>query len=1050
MTGPVQPSDISRLLDIPFSGEQLQAICAPLEPGVIIAGAGTGKTTVMAARVVWLVATGAVQAHQVLGLTFTRKAAGELGERIATSLEGAGLRSDAGDDAREVVSTYDSFAARLVGEFGLRLGLDAEPRMLSGAARHQLAARVVAGARGPFAHLGRLTPLTIPGRMLNLDNQLQSNLVAPGQVRRFNARILPTWDAAPPNRLGNVHKDVADARDATVERDELLELVEGYQRLKQELGRVEHADLLARAVELARHLPVVGYTLRQRFRVVLLDEYQDTSAAQVLLLGSLFSGDTPELGRGFPVTAVGDPHQAIYGWRGAAATNILGFPHRFPAADGNPAGSYTLRTNRRSGHRILAAGNAVAAPLESDQSPGVALAAPPEAGPGRVEASAFNTQGQELDALADRVVELGAQGVGWSDVAVLGRTNQLVARVYEVLRSRDVPAEILGLGGLLHLPEVAPVVAMLRILDDVGANADVVSLLGGPRWRLGPADLEALGSRAAELADAGTIPADAVPGLEGVLAQAVAPRDPAHGTMLMDAVVDPGRARLSAEGRQRVAEFGACVSELRRHVTEPVAELVRRTVARLGLETELLVHGDASQLTAFLDHVAAWSADGGDSLRGLLAWLDAEETWGEALELDATASGDAVQLMTVHRAKGLEWEAVFIPGLCDKVFPGVGQDGIWPRRSDALPAPLRGDADGVPQLAEYTKEGMERYKEQMQADHEASETRLAYVAATRARSLLVASTHTWGTGLKTARQPSPFFTQIAGVADVVSPALTTPQNPEPAETVQAAWPAALDEERRGRLQDAAALVEQARGLLGADDDVVEDWVWGTGISQAGDAALVARWDAEERAVRARLDEQAQRNVAVPEGLSATMVMAMEADPEKFAMDLVRRMPRQPSPSATRGSHFHAWVQKRFSLSNPFEELDTAPPAELASLIAAFEAGQFAHRQPLEVEVPFLLPWGRHVLRGRIDAIYRWDASPHREMVVDWKTSSQPADDLQLAVYRLAWAQARGLDVSEVGAAFYYVATDQLVIREAPISLISDAMQGVNPAEEEPW
>lgn len=665
-----------------------------------------------------------------------------------------------------------------------------------------------------------------------------------------------------------------------------------------------------------------------------------------------------------------------------------------------------------------------------------------------MEASSFNTQGEELDALAERILQLGTGSMGWADIAVLGRTNQLVAKVYEVLRSRDVPAEILGLGGLLHLPEVAPVVAMLRILDDVGANADVVTLLSGPRWRLGPGDLEALGDRAARLA--GKPPAREAMSLEDVLADAVAQRDPAHTIMLMDAVTDPGGARLSEEGRLRVGEFAACIAELRRHVTEPVAELVRRTVARLGLETEMRVHGDAGQLTAFMGHVAGWTAEGGDSLRGLLAWFDAEETWGESLELDASASGDAVQLMTIHRAKGLEWEAVFVPGLCDKVFPSASQDGIWPRRADALPAPLRGDADGVPQLGDYTQQGLTGYKDQMRADHLASETRLAYVAVTRARELLVSSTHTWGAGLKTARSASPFFTQIAAVADVVLPATTTHQNPEPAQVGQAAWPAAVEDDRRRRLLDAAAVVEQATELIGSDAEVVDDWVWGSGISEPGDAALVARWDAEEHAIRARLDEQAARTVAVPQGLSATMVMAMEADPEKFAMDLARRMPRQPSRQATRGSHFHAWVQRRFSLSNPFEELDTAPGDELKPLIRAFEAGRFADRQPLEVEVPFLLPWGGHVLRGRIDAVYAWDGSPYREMVVDWKTSSQPADDLQLAVYRLAWAQARGLDVSQVGAAFYYVATDQLVEREAPVTLIRDALKAVHPVEEEPW
>ena len=148
--------DLCEAIGIGFSDEQLAAITAPLEPGVIIAGAGTGKTTVMAARVVWLVGSGQLRPHQVLGLTFTRKAAAELAERIRGALARAGVRSDDPDEGMEVVSTYDSFAARLVSEFGLRGGLDAEPMMITGATRFRLAERVVRSAPGPFHALSRL------------------------------------------------------------------------------------------------------------------------------------------------------------------------------------------------------------------------------------------------------------------------------------------------------------------------------------------------------------------------------------------------------------------------------------------------------------------------------------------------------------------------------------------------------------------------------------------------------------------------------------------------------------------------------------------------------------------------------------------------------------------------------------------------------------------------------------------------------------------------------------------------------------------------------
>ncbi|MDN5572130.1 MAG: UvrD-helicase domain-containing protein, partial [Propionibacteriaceae bacterium] len=133
-------AEVSDALGIPFSEQQLAAIAAPLEPGVIIAGAGSGKTTVMAARVVWLVGSGQVRPEEVLGLTFTRKAAAELSGRVRAALARAGVVDAEGlDDAGEqLIMTYDAFAARLVADHGLRIGVEGEARLITGAARFRL------------------------------------------------------------------------------------------------------------------------------------------------------------------------------------------------------------------------------------------------------------------------------------------------------------------------------------------------------------------------------------------------------------------------------------------------------------------------------------------------------------------------------------------------------------------------------------------------------------------------------------------------------------------------------------------------------------------------------------------------------------------------------------------------------------------------------------------------------------------------------------------------------------------------------------------------
>lgn len=222
--------ELCEALGIPFSAEQLRAITAPLEPSVIVAGAGSGKTTVMAARVVWLVGTGQVKPDEVLGLTFTRKAAAELGQRVAAALESAGVLSGADGEGIPVVMTYDSFAARLVAEFGLRIGIDMEPTMITGAARYRLASRAVNHTLEPLESVGRLQPASLAERVLALDAELQSHLVPLDDVRRFTIRARERFDAAPLYR-GGMMKDVRQAVAALDERLELLGLVERYQEL---------------------------------------------------------------------------------------------------------------------------------------------------------------------------------------------------------------------------------------------------------------------------------------------------------------------------------------------------------------------------------------------------------------------------------------------------------------------------------------------------------------------------------------------------------------------------------------------------------------------------------------------------------------------------------------------------------------------------------------------------------------------------------------------------------------------------------------------------
>ncbi|MDX6325383.1 MAG: ATP-dependent helicase UvrD/PcrA, partial [Nocardioidaceae bacterium] len=756
----------------PLSDQQFAAVTAPLAPAVVIAGAGSGKTTLMAARVVWLAGTGQVQPSEVLGLTFTTKAAGELATRIRSALQDAGIlpsgpRSGP-DPAEEVleptVATYNAYAASLLTEHGLRIGHEPDTRVITDASRYQLAARVISRFTGDVQHLSDHPP-TVIGYLLGLDAQLSEHLVSPAQVLELqdSLRGQVAEELALESRKGG--RDTLQGLLHTFDRrEELLRLVADYRRLKRDLGLMEFSDQIELGARLATLRPEVGAEERDKFRVVLLDEYQDTSVAQAQMLSHLFSGAGVDAGRGHPVTAVGDPNQAIYGWRGASVSNILRFGESFPAADGSTdAPAYPLTVNRRSDARILDLANRLAEPLHA-QFPGVGRLEPaPGAVPGTVRTEVFETYDEELAALPSAVKEAQERFASWREIGVLTRDNATAADVFKVLSEADVPVEIVGLKGLLALPEVADVVATLTLLQDLTANAELLLLLSGPRWAIGPRDLALLGRRAGELAGVrGAKQRDRSRSIDEELADAVAGADPTEVASLSDALDDPGEERYSTEARERFGLLSEELRRLRHHVGEPLLDLVRRIIDTIGIDVELASSvSDAARarrenLDLFVKAVAEFQAvDGAVTLPALLAWLDAELD-GEGLDVATPTPADSVKLLTVHRAKGLEWDSVFLVGACETRFPHTTSRGIWPTRQEMLPTPLRGDRRDLPELPGHDAAAMKAFRDRTKAHEATEELRLAYVALTRARHSVVVSSYLWKDDRKTPLGPSPY------------------------------------------------------------------------------------------------------------------------------------------------------------------------------------------------------------------------------------------------------------------------------------------------------
>ncbi len=1035
------------------SPQQWAAIAAPLEPAVVIAGAGSGKTTLMAARVVYLVLTGQVRPDQVLGLTFTTKAASELRSRIRSQLLAAGALGDvvapgpAGaeglvpeDVVEPTVATYHAYAAGLLTDHGLRIGHEPDTRVITDAARYQLGARVVDRYDGIIVRLTDHAETAIQN-LLALDSAMSEHLVSPDDVRAFDAaehggfeRALAEEEAG--KKRKTYLKPVLDALSALDRRGELLGLVEAYRRLKGDLGLMDYSDQIELGARLAATHPDVGAAERERFRVVLLDEYQDTSVAQAIMLSRLFSGPDAAGGRGHAVTAVGDPNQAIYGWRGASASNILDFPQTFPAVTGTVP-LYPLTVNRRSDRRILETANRLAAPLYAASDAIAPLEPTPDAAPGVVTTAVHETHREELAALADGVqaAHTGDDGGLWSDVGVLTRDNAHAAEVFDALTAADVPVEIVGLSGLLRLPEVAEVVAILRLMNDVTANAGLLTLLTGPRWAIGPRDLGLLSSRAAELSgrrgrgvDPSSITAHLTKIADGI--------DPSEIPCLDDALTDPGDRPYSPEARERFALLARELRMLRSHVGEPLLDIVRRIIDTTGTDIELASAVSSAaparrdNLDLFVRAVADFQAVDGDvTLPALIAYLTAEDDQGNGLDVATPTTADSVKLLTVHRAKGLEWGSVFLVGVCDTRFPSNRSRSLWTSSPSVLPAPLRGDARDLPQLAGHDKAALDAYRAATRTHDRTEELRLGYVAFTRAAHLLSVTSYCWS-ARPTPFGPSDYQTVIRdllgewGEPDPTwrdKPERGDP-NPYAEEDPSQPWPPTGHGAEIERRLVAAALVREA------DPDAEDD-----GLDMV-ESAQVADWDADiERLVtEARSERGTEVAVRLPDSLSASALLRLSDDPEEFARDLARPMPRPPSRAARFGTLFHAWVEHRFAqqpLLDPDDlpgraDLDIADESELDAVIAAFEQGPFADRIPHAVEAAFALVVGGQVIRGRIDAVY---ADGDGFLVVDWKTGREATSDpLQLAVYRVAWAELAGVPIEQVRAGFCYVRSGDLV------------------------
>ncbi|VEG27143.1 ATP-dependent DNA helicase [Actinomyces howellii] len=1039
--------------------EQARVIAHRLSPLLVVAGAGSGKTATMSQRVVHLVARGAVRPDQVLGLTFTRKATAELAQRVSARLEALGSTGvlEADPDAPEpTIATYNSFAASLVRDHGLRIGIDPEATLITEARAWQIASEIVQARTDP---LPVQTLSSAVAAVLRLDAALSENLLTIEQAARDLEDLTALFEGLAAVRGLKTALGQAPAR--TAERLGMLEAVAAFQERKRSHALITFGDQIALACRIAENVPEAAAQVRAQYPAVLLDEFQDTSVAQVRLLSALFAGSG--------VTAVGDPNQAIYGWRGASAGALDSFHTHF-----NPAGTAALdagadprqatpvlplSTAWRNDLAVLEAANVVSAPLRHHvPAPGDAQVThipveplrprPAEAGVARGQVHAAFTS----DPLAEAEVVADFMAERWrpdAELAVLARVRSAFPVLAQALEARGIPYEIVGLGGMLTVPEVADVRALVTVAADPERGDRLMRLLTGAG--LGATDLRALSAHARTLArggartparaqepEAGPAEAAGHAGPTGP-AEAAGPAGPAGARTASDRSGEPGagaredtpllaeavdavarhadaardaagttgpaqRPRggqpravegLSPAGARAVDRIARAVRRVRGALTLALPDVLVLAEQALGLDVEVAARVGNPMGRRALDALRTiaeqYAADVPDAtVVGFLTWLDVAADQENGLDAPVVEpEPGAVQLLTVHAAKGLEWDAVAVVGLSEKSFPSYSteprsdlsvSDSSWMTRLDEFPHPMRSDAATLPPFEigaleppnvdkEEVKVALADYRLALGRHGLAEERRLAYVAITRARhEVLLTGSHLTGTATKP-RPMSRFLAELwrRDLLSPLGPGLTDldPEaaNPLAGHSLTATWPPPDPQDDMTRARRAAArAVSQASAHLpgqahrpptgtaaprdatgpddtdatGPDDTQVSDGPGQVGgpRPQAGEGApppgptdpLVARWREETELL---LAERARRRAERPTVVLPDHLAATKVDDLRADPDRFALDLRRPLPPQPRAAG---------RLGTVFHEALATRLAEQGELISLTEAG----------------------------------------------------------------------------------------------------------------
>jgi DNA helicase-2/ATP-dependent DNA helicase PcrA len=1001
---------------------------APIDsPSLVVAGAGSGKTELMAVRVLWLVANGYARPNQILGLTFTRKAAAELSKRIYESL--LKLRDSEFwpgdleyDFAPPMISTYNAYANSLFRDFALGIGYEPEAALLSEAAAFQLARETVV-RRGAEVD-SRLTDLDVNLNplievVLSLAQEMNDNIVTAGEVEAAIQSVISALGDLPKKPGSSDHAQFAymvDMLRPLVSTPVVAKLAEAYMQEKRRQGYVDYSDQVALAERAVRELPAVRERERETYTQILLDEYQDTSYLQTRLLKNLFAGTS--------VFAVGDPNQSIYGWRGASASNLTDFHRDFES--GSSPSNFTLSTSWRNPSSVLDLANKLTGDLRV-----VTLQPREDAGSGAIEVK-FE---QDMNAEAASVAAwFKSRMKGDSTGALLMRKRSQMPLFVDAMQSLGLDVEVVGLGGLLEMPEIVDLISALKVIHSPEAGSQLIRLLTGPRWRIGAKDIERLHRYATRMAK----PVDEE--IKQRQRESLAPEDAVSIVDALDLLLDektPEKIGFSDAGLIRLQDAAQTLRNFRRRTGMPLVEYTRVVEQELWLDIEVAANPRRKNSMAHLNAFAAVvgnyaSSNNRPHLGAFLEWLDFADQREKFEMPSANPEKGVVQVLTIHAAKGLEWDNVCVANLVEGDFPGDAKGGTGWLGLGRLPYPLRGDRDSLPtwnysgvESQPEAKQSHEEFKTAAKQHQLAEELRLIYVAVTRPKSDLLLTGSYWKPGNKKPREASRFLLsslELDGLSDFELPELQSDVNPLTEVKSFESWPLdPLGERHRLEVESARvktlSAIERVEALTAAMAD-------GDRIQNEIDLLLAERSD------RLNSSHEIDLPVRIPASRFKDFVSDLPALVERYR----RPMPQKPYKQTRNGTLFHSWVEARFGLEHLTEDLDSEDndnvDLELQSireLKANFERSRWATLKPLEIEREIQVTIEENTFICKLDAVFETATGVE---IIDWKTGKKPksVEDaqlraLQLALYRLAYSRFTGRPVDQIDASFYFVADD---------------------------